>query len=104
MSSHCHAVAQSFAEGATRAAPTRPKITPGVEDDRADDPVAKVGGFFGRPDGTATVIARAGGPHTVDGDLCRLIAAAEAIGVLDTVAKARVILAGLESEDRPTDR
>ena len=77
-----------------------------MEDDRADDPVAKVwrSPSVGPMELQRLLPLLAARRHTVDGDLRRLIAAAEAIGVLDTVAKARVILAGLESEDRPTER
>ena len=71
-----------------------------MEDDRADDPVAKV---WRSPSVGPMELQRlssvlAARRQTVDEDLRRLIAAPEAIGMLDIVVKARTTLAGNDSE------
>ena len=71
-----------------------------VEDDRADDPVAKDwrSPSVGPMELQRLLSALAARRQTVDEDLRQLIAAAEAIGMLDIVVKARTTLAGKDSE------
>jgi hypothetical protein len=71
-----------------------------MEDDRADDPVAKVwrSSSVGPMELQRLLSVLAARRQTVDEDLRRLIAAAESIGMLDIVVKARTTLAGNVSE------
>ena len=72
-----------------------------LEDDRADDPVAKVwrSSSIGPMELQRLLPVLAARRQTVDEDLRRLIAAAESIGMLDIVVKAQTTLAGKDSED-----
>jgi hypothetical protein len=67
-----------------------------MEDDRADDPVAKVwrSSSIGPMELQRLLPVLAARRQTVDEDLRRLIAAAESIGMLDIVVRARTTLAG----------
>ena len=67
-----------------------------MEDDRADDPVAKVwrSPSIGPMELQRLLAVLAARRQTVDEDLRRLIAAAESIGMLDIVVRARTTLAG----------
>jgi len=67
-----------------------------IEDDRADDPVAKVwrSSSIGPMELQRLLPVLAARRQTVDEDLRRLIAAAESIGMLDIVVRARTTLAG----------
>jgi hypothetical protein len=71
-----------------------------MEDDRADDPVAKVwrSPSVGPMELQRLLPVLAGRRQTVDEDLRRLIAAAESIGMLDIVVRARTTLAGNDSK------
>jgi hypothetical protein len=71
-----------------------------MEDDRADDPVAKVwrSSSIGPMELRQLSSVLAARRQTVDEDLRRLIAAAEAINMLDIVVKARTALAGNDSK------
>ena len=71
-----------------------------VQDDRADDPVAKVwrSSSIGPMELQRLLPVLAARRQTVDEDLRRLIAAAESIGMFDIVVKARTTLAGNDSE------
>jgi hypothetical protein len=72
----------------------------GMEDDRADEPVAKVwrSPAIGPMELRWLLSVLAARRQTVDQDLRRLIAAAESIGSLDIVVKARATLAGNDSK------
>ena len=76
-----------------------------MEDDRADDPVAKVwrSPSIGPMELRRLLSVLAARRQTVDEDLRRLIAAAEAIGMLDIVVKARTTLAGNDSKASPAN-
>ena len=76
-----------------------------MEDDRPDDPVAKVwrSPSIGPMELQQLLSVLAARRETVDEDLRRLIAAAESIGMLDIVAKAQDVLAGREFERSPAD-
>ena len=71
-----------------------------MEDVRADDPVAKVwrSSSVGPMELQRLLPVLAARRQTVDEDLRRLIAAAESIGMLDIVVRARTTLAGNDSE------
>ena len=71
-----------------------------MEDNRADDPVAKVwrSSSIGPMELQRLLPVLAARRQTVDEDLRRLIAAAESIGMLDIVVRARTTLAGNDSE------
>ena len=71
-----------------------------MEDDRADDPVAKVwrSSSIGPMELQRLLPVLAARRQTVDEDLRRLIAAAESIGMLDIVVRARTTLAGNDPE------
>jgi hypothetical protein len=71
-----------------------------MEDDRADDPVAKAwrSPSIGPMELQRLLSVLAARRQTVDEDLRRLIAAAESIGMLDIVVRARTTLAGNDSE------
>jgi hypothetical protein len=71
-----------------------------MEDDRADDPVAKVwrSPSIGPMELQRLLAVLAARRQTVDEDLRRLIAAAESIGMLDIVVRARTTLAGNDPE------
>jgi hypothetical protein len=71
-----------------------------MEDDRADDPVAKVwrSSSIGPMELQRLLPVLAARRQTVDEDLRRLIAAAESIGMLDIVVRARTTLAGNDSK------
>ena len=73
-----------------------------MEDDRADDPVAKVwrSSSIGPMELQRLLPVLAARRQTVDEDLRRLIAAAEAIGMLDIVVNARNILLNGVSEEQ----
>jgi hypothetical protein len=77
-----------------------------MEDDRADDPVAKVwrSPSIGPMEFRRLLSVLAGRRQTVDEDLRRLIAAAEAIGMLDIVVKAQNILLNGVSEEQAGHR
>jgi hypothetical protein len=71
-----------------------------MEDDRADDPVAKVwrSSSIGPMELQRLLPVLAASRQTVDEDLRRLIAAAESIGMLGIVVRARNTLAGNDPE------
>ena len=71
-----------------------------MEDDRADDPVAKVlrSPLIGPMELQRLLPVLAARRQTVDEDLRRLIAAAASIGMLDIVVRAQTTLAGNDSE------
>ena len=73
-----------------------------MEDDRADDPVAKVwrSSSIGPMELQRLLPVLAARRQTVDEDLRQLIAAAEAIGMLDIVVNARNILLNGVSEEQ----
>jgi hypothetical protein len=77
-----------------------------VEDDRADDPVAKVwrSPSVGPMELRQLLSVLAARRQTVDEDLRRLIAAAESINMLDIVVKARNILLNGVSEEQAGHR
>ena len=73
-----------------------------VEDDRADDPVVKVwrSPSVGPMELQRLLSVLAARRQTVDEDLRRLVAAAEAIGMLDIVVNAQNILLNGVSEEQ----
>ena len=73
-----------------------------MEDDRADDPVAKVwrSPSVGPMELQRLLSVLAARRQTVDEDLRRLVSAAEAIGMLDIVVNAQNILLNGVSEEQ----